>query len=702
MITYRLDNVSKSFGSDKSKFYALRNINILFPSKGLVVIAGKSGSGKSTLLNILMGIEKISEGNIYFENKKINKQNDKELSHFHLNKVSMIYQHYNLLDELTSIENVCLPLMMKGYSLNEAKKEAKTFFQDLDIEPLENRRVSTLSGGEKQRIAIIRAIISKPQVLLCDEPTGALDTKNGNEIMKILKKLSKSILVIMVSHNENQIKKYADRKIYLKDGMIEKDDGKNNVNLDYSVTKHKYKYSSLWKRFVLKIHLKENLKKNIFSFIVLTFGLVVSFLSIGFVTSSSKSFDNLLYQSVSSCSGKISDETVVKINNSPLNFIKVVRPNLNEIEDNLDDINSLKIMNNYEFLFLNYPETTFNKKLVDPPTLIPVYSFNNNQIIESLLVEGTIPLVDTIEEVIINEEFVKSLKLTNKEAINKEIVISSIREISISTGDSSNPFIKDNFSYNITLIIRGVVKEFGFLNSPKVYYSNIGLERYLSNQIMLNYSKYCQQRISYKTYFETLDNNNQITSYSYLLFVDNNQDINKLYSNFKNLKNAEISLTIDSSFFESYSSYRSLIDTFSYALLAFSVICFLGINLILGMLSLSSFIKKKKESAILTCIGATNSSIKTLFLNEIHLVLIFAFISSIGLSLLFERLLNPLFEKSYGLENLFYIPFLNFNGVPFLLPIGLLILFLVISSLFILIPISIYKSKSISEELRDE
>ena len=175
MSSFKLENISKSFNKGKEKFFALRNISLSFPSKGMVFISGKSGSGKSTLLNILMGIVKPDEGNIYFDNKKINSLNDKKASNFHLFKVSMIYQHYNLIEELNSIENVMLPALMKGVSISDAKKESEKLFYKFDIEKLKNQRVSTLSGGEKQRIAILRALINEPKVLLCDEPTGALD-----------------------------------------------------------------------------------------------------------------------------------------------------------------------------------------------------------------------------------------------------------------------------------------------------------------------------------------------------------------------------------------------------------------------------------------------------------------------------------------------------------------------------------------------
>ena len=702
MVTYKLENVSKSFGNKKDKFYALKNISLIFQSRGLTFIAGKSGSGKSTLLNILMGIEKISEGKIFYEHKKFSSFNEKRLSQFHLYEVSMIYQHYNLFNGLTAIENAIIPLLVKGESQSDAFKQAKAMFEEFNIDDLASQKVDTLSGGERQRVAIIRALLTKPKVLLCDEPTGALDSKNAEEIMKIIQKLSKKILVIMVSHNIHQIEKYADRVITLKDGQVVSDTNPFSHTKDYEPERKKHKYSSKWKKLFFFSHLKEHLKKNIFSFFVLCFGFVTSLLSVGFISSSSKSLDNLLFQSLNSCSAKVSDESIIKIENSPLNFIKVVRPDLSKIDENLYDIPSLKVMNNYEYLFSNYPEATFHKSVIDSPTLVPIYSFIDNEIISNLIVEGSIPTFDSIEDVVVNEEFVKTLNISNKDAINQEVIVSSIREISVPTDSLDTPIIKESFSYTLSLSIRGVIKEFGFLNSPKIYYSNLALEKYLAQRSMQNYSSYLGENISYKSYFESLGDNDQTTSYSYHLFVDNIKDIQRLYDKFNILKDESESLTIDSSYYESYSSYRSLLDTFSIALLVFTIICFLGINFILGMLSLSSFIEKKKESAILSCLGARSFDISSLFLDEVHLILFASFISSIGLTIPLQNLLNQIFENHYGLSHLFDIPYQSFYNIPFLIPVGMLIIFFVISSLFVLVPITIYKSNSLTEELRDE
>ncbi len=701
MPTFKLQCISKSFSMGKESFLALNSISLTFPNKGLISISGKSGSGKSTLLNILMGIEKPDEGNLFFNNKRINKQSDSQKSFFHLHQVSMIYQHYNLFDNLTALENVLIPLYMQGLSKSEATKKAKDLFYELDIEELMNNKVINLSGGEKQRVAIIRALAIKPLVLLCDEPTGALDTKNGDEIMKILKKLSKRILVIMVSHNQEQIEKYSDRKIVLDEGKIKSDTKELRFAGEF-LEKKKGRYSSKWSNKILLYHLKSNLKKNICSYLILSFGFVASLVSVGFIFGSSASFDNVMYSSLSVEYATISKETIYEVANSPLNLVKVVRPDYTDLDVALESIQNISISNNYDYVFSSYPETTFRKSVIDSPNLVPVYTFKNNEIINNLLVTGKAPFDSNIEEVVVNEQFVKQLNLNNESIIGNEIVISFSNELSIVTSDKNYPIIRDDISYNLSLIIRGVIKEFGFLNTPKVYYSTLALESFLKAKSMMNYSTYLGYNVSVKDYLDNVSNDSPASSYSYNVFVDNKSDILSMYELFNRLKSNENDIKINSTYLETYKSYRDLLDSFSTTLIIFIIICLLGLCFILAMIGLSTFIEKKKESAILSTLGAKSRDIISLFLSELHLVIVLSFISAVFLSIPITKLLNKVFASSYGLTNLFNIPYLSFYNIPLLLPIGLLFIFIIISSIFIVVPISIYKAKSLSDELRDE
>ena len=240
MSIFLLEKISKRFKTYQGDFYALKDISLSLSSTGLVSIVGKSGSGKSTLLNILLGIEKPSSGTLKFNNKSINKMSDRAFSRYHLNDVSMVFQHYNIFLELSAKENIMLPLLMLGEKKSKAEKKVEDLLNRFSLSYLKDQKAKKLSGGEKQRIAILRAIVTTPKVILCDEPTGALDSENSILIMEMLKELSKDILVVHVSHNKELVDKYSDRIITLKDGQVISDKSITQVDEKYSINK-KYK-----------------------------------------------------------------------------------------------------------------------------------------------------------------------------------------------------------------------------------------------------------------------------------------------------------------------------------------------------------------------------------------------------------------------------------------------------------------------------
>ena len=185
MALFELNKVSRFYLINKKQKYVLKDVTLSLPSHGLVTILGKSGSGKSTLLNLLGKIDAPSEGTIYFNNEDINKYKEKKISAYHSQCVSFIFQHYHLLDKQTALYNVMLPSLISGKSYQTAKEEAIILMNEFGLsEGLFNKRCIDLSGGERERIAILRSFINKPLVLLADEPTGALDKTNAVLVME--------------------------------------------------------------------------------------------------------------------------------------------------------------------------------------------------------------------------------------------------------------------------------------------------------------------------------------------------------------------------------------------------------------------------------------------------------------------------------------------------------------------------------------
>ena len=226
----KLKHITKKY----NKEIILKEIDVSFPKSGFTSILGPSGSGKTTLLNIIGGLDKYTSGELYINGINTKNYKDKDWDNYRNNKIGFIFQNYNLLEHLNVIENVKIPLSIKNISNKEKNNKAIKYLKQVGLENHFYDRVNTLSGGEKQRVSIARSLISNPSILLCDEPTGALDTQNSIAIMNILKDISKDKLVIMVTHNEELANIYSDRIITIKDGIINSDSnpykGKNINN----------------------------------------------------------------------------------------------------------------------------------------------------------------------------------------------------------------------------------------------------------------------------------------------------------------------------------------------------------------------------------------------------------------------------------------------------------------------------------------
>ena len=216
----KLQNVSKEFEIGESSVKALDNVNFEVKKCEFVSIIGPSGSGKSTLMNILGLLDVSSSGKYFLDNKCINDLSDNELADIRNNKIGFIFQNFNLLPKMTAIENIQVPLIYKGIKNNESKKSAYTLLKEVGLEGRENHLPSQLSGGQQQRVAIARALVCKPEIILADEPTGALDSRTSVEIMNILEDLNKQGQTIIIITHDMNVAKRANRIIKIYDGKL--------------------------------------------------------------------------------------------------------------------------------------------------------------------------------------------------------------------------------------------------------------------------------------------------------------------------------------------------------------------------------------------------------------------------------------------------------------------------------------------------
>lgn len=223
-IALRIDNVSKIFDSVAGRVIALRKVSFAVKKGEFVAIVGPSGSGKSTLLNMIGALDRPTLGKVYVDGVDISSLKDSEIALIRNLKIGFIFQSYNLINRSSVQKNVELPAIISGMAKKERSRRSIKILTALGIANKAKQKPANLSGGEQQRVAISRALMNNPTLILADEPTGNLDTKTGQEIFSMLEHLCRDLkrTIIMVTHNTELAEK-TDRSIYLRDGMIERE-----------------------------------------------------------------------------------------------------------------------------------------------------------------------------------------------------------------------------------------------------------------------------------------------------------------------------------------------------------------------------------------------------------------------------------------------------------------------------------------------
>lgn len=219
----KIENLSKVYGKGENQVTALDNVSLTIEKGGFTAIIGSSGSGKSTLLHMIGGVDVPSSGKVYLEGQDVYAQSNERLAIFRRRQVGLIYQFHNLIPTLNVVENITLPILMDKREVNEER--LNDLLHMLGLEERKNHLPNQLSGGQQQRVSIGRALMNAPAVMLADEPTGSLDSRNGHEIIKLLKESNKRYgqTLLLVTHDEN-IALQADRIIGISDGKVTRDE----------------------------------------------------------------------------------------------------------------------------------------------------------------------------------------------------------------------------------------------------------------------------------------------------------------------------------------------------------------------------------------------------------------------------------------------------------------------------------------------
>jgi len=222
----RCIDVRKIYRQGESEIAALDGISLDIPKGAFAVIMGPSGSGKSTLLHLIGGLDRPTGGDLLVDGRLIGQMADDEVTLFRRTKIGLVFQFFNLLPTLTALENVALPLVLDGVAKAEADRRAETLLEKVGLQARKHHLPEEMSGGEIQRIAVARALAFNPPLLLADEPTGNLDSKNGEAVLSLLREINKNdgCTVVLVTHSQ-EAASYGERRILLKDGRVEREIG---------------------------------------------------------------------------------------------------------------------------------------------------------------------------------------------------------------------------------------------------------------------------------------------------------------------------------------------------------------------------------------------------------------------------------------------------------------------------------------------
>lgn len=668
-------NLSKSFPIDGSReSVVLHEVSFTLPDKGFYFVIGKSGCGKSTLLNLLMGLMKPDEGSIFFEGKDVTKFNNAELSDYLKDDIGIIFQSYNLLNGYTVKENLKIASSIKGV---DEKEKINTLLLRYGLYDKEDFLVDKLSGGEKQRLALIRALISSPKILFCDEPTGALDKANSLLLMEELRALSKKILVVCVSHNNELFNHFAD-------GIIEIVNGKTITKFKHVINKEKSnketvednKFKGKIPNSITVTNMKRNFKYNVINSVSAAFSLFIMVISLFFNSGIQSSREDLAKSYTDYNLYQISKSEEEEIKDSLVSLVKSEKPSYEEVQTLFYEVKDCLIFDDFSY-FNNGEKAIFNgEKRLTNFTIKPYFNKRyeaNDLIVNTLFAENY------------KKEF--GLNLT----VEDEIEIELKRDY-LYFNETIQENIVESFSFIFNGKIREIRNEFSYLNTPSIYYSPPYYEEILKNLIAEKTSEVEGANISFYDLLTRANSDDSITNYSYQIVALSEESNKKIREMIEEENSANLTISNTS---------NTLVNSF----LTLSESVFLGINIFIitalltsifisGFLSYSTSLRNRKQSAILSVLGAKKRDIIKIYLKEeMNYTIIGLFLGlllTIGASLLLNNYLSGFFVTN------------NLIKINYLTTFFIMILLMILSYSVDYLTLKFQKEKKVYEELKEE
>ncbi|AIO18331.1 ABC transporter ATP-binding protein YtrE [Candidatus Izimaplasma bacterium HR1] len=639
--------LEKIYPTKERDFIALKDVNLRFEPGEFIAILGESGSGKTTFLNMISGVDSKTRGKILFNELDVDKFNDSKWREIRNTEIGFIFQRFNLIDHLTVMENVVLPLILTGSDNNIARDIARRLLKEVDLEGIEDKLASELSGGQRQRVAIARTIIINPTIILADEPTGALDSTTAKEILELLQKFSAGRIIIMVTHDEDLAYKNATRVVRLHDGEVISDEvvkERNSVTRDTTnkVLSYETKVTRRLKKRLLKqfpelegdlevgkthfvpLHRKyvpnnpvftrkiarENYKQKkkinrriLWSFVIsISMLLVVNIVMKNITTYNFNLFNiNNNYEQyiISDIESADSDGVITNLE---------LESNVNEATDYYEHfVSELYLVDSLAstYLPIQSGEPTYNQGVYSPK-MVSLPKSRSNFYLDNQLIAGEYPVADN--EIIVSSEFLLvrfyKYSLEDINNLDTEKPVNSLYDfVGRSLYVCGETIIDQSISISVIesncyqFVISGVLNSYykGINYSGHIFTPNAGFKGYLDdlrdNKGFTRVDEYYDHSIGF-----------------YLNNIDEGININDLGD--------ELGYVITNDQLREYQETKSLEDMLYYMYLAifFSLIIISGtidVNIVASSVS-----SRIKEIGIYSCIGVSKKSIRNMFVFE--------------------------------------------------------------------------------------
>ncbi len=640
---------------------------------------GPSGTGKSTLLSLISGLEKPTAGRIELGGIDITLLHEKQAHAFRNKEIGFLFQHYELLEDFTALYNVTLPGLLAGKGRKEVRARSQSLLEAVGLGSKAETKAAVLSGGEKQRVALARAIANSPSLLICDEPTGALDEKSALEVMDLLKKESAERLVLVVTHNGELAAEYADKVFEMTDGRLSERVAGPSGKLGI---RRRGRQGALAP--ILKRNFREDLLGNLASVAVSFLAFLTVFAGIGMEKGADDALSAKRYDYLERARATVSGKVSVPIEGSPLNLVKSHRPDKEALLEVFSRL-SVSVEEDFSYFFPSYSAFATDAGTFGPYSLVPLFDLSLGDTGRDFLIEGKYPRGDDLSACLVNRLLAEQTSV----AIGEEITYSQ------SSLYAENA-LSQSVDITVSFTVAGIVEEFGYLNSPKVYCSYSGLRKAMES-FRLN------DGFSAGNLLEAVENSpadSPYSSYRYLLFCHSREDLPGFWKTVAEIGKEE-GFSADCFPLSAVASYAGIFGALLSLLPAYMAVALLCSVFVVFALGYSRYLRRKRESAVLGALGADYGTIVSPYLVEGEMPVLLGFALAYLSSMLSAGLFNSFFLDAFGLANL-YVFSDSLFGVEGLLPALSSLVALAIPALGVLLASRPLRKGRIYSELKGE